>query len=335
VALLLAVAVFLQRSTIVDAIGQMGRLSAGTLAVLAGLAVVERLSRADVIRSLLPGTSIGRAVVIGDVGSAASKGIPAGGPIATVLRWQVARDGGTGVVAFLTMLIASGVMTAFVSWGYPLAATLVDASGRTVDLADAAIIVVSIGVLSGSAAFWVLVLRSDRAQAWAVGRSRSICMRFASMVPAVADVDAESVVLEVRAALRAIARRPFPLFLRTAVAQGNGAIVLWVTLQGLGVGPELGATEFFRVFFVAHVLGSLAPTPGGVGVIEAGLTGALVAAGVATDVALAGVLVYRLITYVTPIVVGTLLYLGWRRQRVAGVPARTPSPEFLPDPATR
>ena len=67
---------------------------------------------------------------------------------------------------------------------------------------------------------------------------------------------------------------------------GTGAVILWVTLQGLGVGAELSVTEFARVFFVVHILGSLAPTPGGVGVIEAGVTGALVAAGVATDVAL-------------------------------------------------
>jgi uncharacterized membrane protein YbhN (UPF0104 family) len=63
---------------------------------------------------------------------------------------------------------------------------------------------------------------------------------------------------------------------------------------------------------VAHILGSVAPIPGDVGVIEAGVTGALVAAGVATDVALAGVLVYRFITDVVPIIVGTVWYLIWR-----------------------
>ena len=50
--------------------------------------------------------------------------------------------------------------------------------------------------------------------------------------------------------------------------------------------------------------GTFAPTPGGVGVVEAGMTGALVAAGVAAAPALAAVLVYRFLTYIVPILLG-------------------------------
>ena len=60
------------------------------------------------------------------------------------------------------------------------------------------------------------------------------------------------------------------------------------------------------------LLSSFVPVPGGVGVVEAGLTGALVAAGVDAPSALAGVLVFRLLTYVAPIVLGAALYVWWR-----------------------
>ena len=96
------------------------------------------------------------------------------------------------------------------------------------------------------------------------------------------------------------------------MAQSVGAVILLVALRGLGVGDELGLLEFGRVYFVVTLLSSFVPVPGGVGVVEAGLTGALVAAGVDGGAALAGVLVYRLLTYVTPIVVGAVLYAGWR-----------------------
>ncbi len=80
-------------------------------------------------------------------------------------------------------------------------------------------------------------------------------------------------------------------------------------------------TEFFRVFFLAHLAATFAPTPGGVGVVEAGTTGALMAAGVETTTALAAVIIYRFLTYVVPIVFGALLYVVWRvrsiRQRSA------------------
>lgn len=103
-------------------------------------------------------------------------------------------------------------------------------------------------------------------------------------------------------------------------------MILLVALRGLGVGAELGSIEFARVFFVVTLLSSFVPVPGGVGVVEAGLTGALVAAGVDAPTALAGVLVYRLLTYVVPIVVGATLYVVWRldvRRRRPQVPAST------------
>jgi hypothetical protein len=47
-------------------------------------------------------------------------------------------------------------------------------------------------------------------------------------------------------------------------------------------------------------------------VVEAGMTGALMAAGVETTTALAAVIIYRFLTYVVPILFGALLYLLWR-----------------------
>ena len=124
-----------------------------------------------------------------------------------------------------------------------------------------------------------------------------------------------------------MARRPIGLLARTTAAQACGAVILLVALRGLGVGDELGTVEFARVFFVVTLLSSFVPVPGGVGVVEAGLSGALVAAGVDPAVALAGVLVYRLLTYVVPIVVGAILYAVWRaevrRRPVVGPPSIT------------
>lgn len=324
VAVVLVAAVVFQRQTIIDAIGEIGRLSTATatVLVLAALAVVERVSRAEVIRSLLPELTLTRSAMISDVGAAASKAIPAGGPIATVLRWQLARERRVTGTRFIVMLVASGVATACVSWGYPLVAAVVDMVGGSADLADLVIISVCAAVLGGAVLFWSVMLRSERAHRFVADRSEWVVARWPAVLgdvdPAASDRQlAVRIVDDIRDGLRSIARRPSGLLLRTLVAQGTGAVILWVALQGLGVGDELGVSEFARVFFVAHILGSLAPTPGGVGVIEAGVTGALVAAGVDTEVALAAVLVYRFITYVIPIVTGTAWYVWWRCRRPA------------------
>ena len=325
VALVLVTAVIFQRQTIAQALKEIGELSAATVVVLVLLGVLDRVSRAEVIRSLLPELTLTRSEMISDVGAAASKGIPAGGPLATVLRWQLARERCVPGTRFIVMLVASGVATAFVSWGYPLVATVVDMAGRDSDLADLAIVSVCAAVLGGAALFWLLMLRSERAHLFVIARSEWVVARWPAVLgdvdSAASDRDLAALVVdEIRNGLRTIAGRPVGLLLRTLVAQGTGAVILWVALRGLGVGDELEVPEFARVYFVAHILGSLAPTPGGVGVIEAGVTGALVAAGVDTELALAGVLIYRLLTYVMPIILGTAWYVWCRCQRSAGLP---------------
>ncbi len=83
------------------------------------------------------------------------------------------------------------------------------------------------------------------------------------------------------------------------------------------------------------LLSSFVPVPGGVGVVEAGLTGALVAAGVDPTTALAGVLVYRLLTHVAPIALGATLYVVWRLDvtRRATSAAASGQTDVVPDRA--
>jgi hypothetical protein len=109
VAIGLAAAVFLQRNTIFEALREIRNLPARTALILVAPGVVERLSRAEIIRSLLPQLSLTRSEMISDIGAAASKGIPAGGLIATFLRWQLSRERGVDAPRFMVMLVASGL----------------------------------------------------------------------------------------------------------------------------------------------------------------------------------------------------------------------------------
>lgn len=313
----LFVAVWLRRDTIAAAVGELGGLGPVAIVLLLALAVYERWSRADIVRRLL-GDPVGirTGVVIHDVGTAASKGIPMGGALGTALRWQVAGSVGVRPNRFATMLIAYGIATTFVSWMLPLIALLVDLTNRPAEATDVVIVAVIVTVLTGSAAFWFGVLRSQRLESWAERQVRRIWTRVAGRVKSAGTVDPAGGVAEVRRSLHGLLRRPVRLLGLTALAQACGAVILFVALRSLGVGDELGTTEFFRVFFLAHLLGTFAPTPGGVGVVEAGLTGALMAAGVDGASALAGVLVYRFLTYVLPIAFGAALYAVWRARRV-------------------
>jgi uncharacterized protein (TIRG00374 family) len=62
------------------------------------------------------------------------------------------------------------------------------------------------------------------------------------------------------------------------------------------------------------MVGNVAPVPGGIGVTEAALTGALTAFGIPAAPALATVLVFRGITFVFPAFLG-FFTLRWLRAR--------------------
>ena len=313
VGLALCVAVWFQRATIGSALAEIRGLSAVAVVILVGLTVYERWSRGDIVRRLLGDpVGIGRAVTIHDVGTAVSKGVPLGGALGTAMRWSISRNSGVRPSTFATMLIAYGIATTFATWLLPMFALLLDLTQRPANTTDVVLLGVIGAVLVGSLALWATVLGSDRLEAWTVGRTRRIWDKLARRIPALDGQDPAIGVAEVRRDLRQAGRSPWGLLARTLLAQACGAVILYVTLRSLGVGGELGMTEFFRVFFLAHLAGTFAPTPGGVGVVEAGTTGALIAAGVDTTTALAGVLVYRFLTYVVPIAFGAMLYLVWR-----------------------
>jgi uncharacterized protein (TIRG00374 family) len=62
------------------------------------------------------------------------------------------------------------------------------------------------------------------------------------------------------------------------------------------------------VFLAGNALGSAAPTPGGVGAVEASLTLGLIAVGLPKEVAAPAVLLYRLLTLWLPVLPGWLAF---------------------------
>ena len=102
----------------------------------------------------------------------------------------------------------------------------------------------------------------------------------------------------VRKSLVEVAKSPSRLLLIFGGSFGHTAtdfIALVVALGAFGPLPAIGALG--AVYFGASAVGSAAPTPGGVGAIEAAMITGLTGIGVDIAVATPAVLIYRLITY--------------------------------------
>jgi len=78
---------------------------------------------------------------------------------------------------------------------------------------------------------------------------------------------------------------------------------------------QVTLTEAFAAWTLVRLLGSLPITPGGLGVVELGLTGALVGFGGRNDAVVAAVLLYRALTILPTLVLGLIAGALWRRLR--------------------
>jgi uncharacterized membrane protein YbhN (UPF0104 family) len=96
--------------------------------------------------------------------------------------------------------------------------------------------------------------------------------------------------------------------------------VLWVSFSAVGAPPPLaGLVLGYSIGYLANTL----PVPGGIGVLDAGLSGALLLYGASPSHVIAAVLVYHAIAFWIPSVGGLIAYA---RLRPRLTDSRTASP---------
>ncbi len=86
--------------------------------------------------------------------------------------------------------------------------------------------------------------------------------------------------------------------------------VLWATFEAFGYSPPI--TVILLGYLIGQ-LGGLLPLPGGLGGIDGGLIGALIVFGTPAAVTAAAVLVYRVILFWLPLLVGAVAFISLRR----------------------
>lgn len=89
---------------------------------------------------------------------------------------------------------------------------------------------------------------------------------------------------------------------------GCFVMCLDASIRAFGGGEAISYASIAVVFLAGNALGSAAPTPGGIGAVEGALTLGLVAAGLDGEVAVAAVLLFRVVTFWLPVLPGWISF---------------------------
>jgi hypothetical protein len=93
-------------------------------------------------------------------------------------------------------------------------------------------------------------------------------------------------------------------------------VALLATLIAIGASPDPVLVLF--AITIASLLSLVPLTPGGIGFVEVGLTGTLVAIGIGTKAALLATLVFRLVSFWIPLPIGLGAAYVFRRRYPRG-----------------
>jgi uncharacterized protein (TIRG00374 family) len=263
----------------------------------------------------MPKLSARRAFVVTQASTAATYVAPAGDAVGIAVTFGILRGWGFSGDEVGLAVALTGTWNVLVELGLPAVALgLLSLQTEhyplltTVALIGLAVFVLVIGVLA------LGFTRPDLARRLGDGAARlaNRALRLVRRGPV--SWSGESVVKFRSAAVRVVARRWQLLTLASFAGQLSVFVILLVSLRAVGVpASEVSVVEAFAAWSLVRLLGAFPITPGGLGIVEVGLTGALVAFGGQNARVVAAVLVYRVLSTVPTLVIGLIAGATWRR----------------------
>lgn len=306
-------------------IGALASVSASTLLALAGLWMLGLLTQTIVLTAALPGLSTRRALLLNLSGSAVSNLVPFGGAAGMGLGYVMARTWRVSPTSFASFTAISNlwnflgkmlVGTALVAGAVVLGMRLPPAVHGVLAFGSAAVfvgLVLAVGVAFNASAAGVVGRVADRCVNAVLGRLGSARR-----------VHTEEWIRQMRLESSST--------ISAGWARLTGGVLAYLMLQALLLGACLAAVGAQVPWIVVAVgfgierLLTLVPfTPGGSGVAELGTVAVLVALGGNPVPVAAGVLLYRLFTFLLEIPVGGVSALVWLRRHRLSIREKVPA----------
>ena len=271
----------------------------------------------------LPGLRFRQAIVVTQASTALSIVAPAGAAVGIAGSWGMLRSMEFRSSDVTRAVTLTGVWNQLANLFYPVVAVflLKVNGGQTALLGTAAFI--GVAVFGVVVAFLALVLYSGnlaREVGDAVAAFVSWFLARVHRGPVTWDGSGFARFRD--DAVDLLARRWHVLTLATLAGSLTVFLLLLLSLRAVGVtASEVTWVEAFAAWALVRIIGTIPITPGGIGVVELGLTAALVAFGGANADVVAAVLIYRFLTMVPTLALGGLAALTWRWHKPAEQPS--------------
>jgi uncharacterized membrane protein YbhN (UPF0104 family) len=309
--------VFGQFANLSDVTTVLRTLSRGEMTVLLLVAIFNLLTYWVVVVVATPGMTIPQAAVLTQSTTAVSNAIPGGSAIAVGLTYTMMSSWGFSGSRTTLSVVVTGIWSNFIKLGMPILALALLAAGGQAGAGRTVAALLGLAALVAAVAVFAMVLRSQVLAARVgigAGRLASTLLALFKRPPA---HGWDLAVVKWRSRVIGLVRHRWLALSVSAVASHVSLFaVLLVALRVTGVSSaEVGWVEALAVFAFARLVTAIPLTPGGVGVVELALIAGLTQAGGARANVVAAVLLFRLLTYLLPIIIGAFTYIYWRSNR--------------------
>jgi uncharacterized membrane protein YbhN (UPF0104 family) len=294
-------------------------LSWSQIAVLVGATAANLATYAPPWMAALPGLRFRQAFVLTQASTASTYVLPGGAAVGMGVSYGMLRGWGfTGRPVTLALAL-TGIWNQFAMLAFPVVALALLTLSKEQNPLLQTVAFIAFAVLVVAAAGFAVGFASDRLAKWVGDTGARIVTRLLRVVRrAPVKWDGDSFVSFRHETVGLLRRRGLALTLATLAGQLTVFVVLLACLRVFDVtAGEVNLIEAFAAWSLARLLGSLPITPGGLGIVEVGLTGALVGFGGNNAEVVAAVLVYRFLTIVPTLLLGLGAGATYRRHRPA------------------
>lgn len=292
---------------------------------LVGLWALGLLSHTITLTAALPSLTHRRALTLSLTGSAVANVLPLGGAAGIALNGRMAKQWGYGVDQFAAFTVVTNVWDVLAKLALPLTVVpaIAFATGVSIGPVLGPALLASVGLAAGCAAI-VAMLSGPSAAARVGGVLEGAAHGLLRAVRSSRRVRLRAALVDLQASCSSVVRtRWMRLSLGMVLYTALLFALLWACLAVTGA--ALAPAVVLAGFAVERLLTLAGLTPGGAGVVEVGLTGALIGLGGPAGSVVAGVLLYRALTYGLEIPVGGvgLAVWLWLRRGAAARPSPT------------